>query len=239
MSKATRDKAVDSDFETEGLPQEYAPSEIRYSAGGAVEEILNSISHSIGAGMAIAGLVVLILLTAENPDPWKYLGFSVYGATQILLYLSSALLHGFAPYPRVRTYLARLDHAAIYLLIAGTYTPLSLIILRGTQGWLMFAIVWALALFGIIMKVWILKKPTVYIDALYLPMGWLILLFGRAFLQAAPAGFILWAVIGGVSYSLGFIFYAWQRLKFSHLIWHMFVLAGSISFYLGYSIFVT
>jgi hemolysin III len=227
-----------TDFESEGLPEEYAPSEIRYSAGGAVEEILNSISHAMGAGMAIAGLVVLILITAENPDPWKYTAFSIYGATQILLYLSSAFLHGFAPYPRFRATLARLDHAAIYLLIAGTYTPLALVMLRDRGGWLMFGIIWALAIFGIIMKLWVLKKPTVLIDFLYVPMGWLILAFGRQFLDAAPTGFVIWALIGGVSYTLGFPFYAWQKLKFAHLIWHGFVLAGSISFFLGYSIFI-
>jgi hemolysin III len=242
MSRKTADKreALKSDFDTDGLPDEYAPSQIPYVAGGAMEEILNSISHAVGAGMAIAGLVMLILLTYYRPnaDPWKYVAFSIYGVSQIILYLSSAVLHGFAPYPRIRAFLARIDHSAIYLLIAGTYTPLALVILRGPQGWTIFAIVWALAIFGMVMKLWILKKPTIVMDMLYLPMGWMILLVGRAFITTAPPGFIVWAIIGGVSYSAGFIFYAWQSLKYAHFVWHLFVLAGSISFYLGYAMFV-
>ncbi len=220
------------------MAHELPPSKIAYASGGAVEEILNSLTHAIGAGMSIAGLVVLLVLTSYNPDPWKYVSFSVYGATQIMLYLSSALLHGFAAYPRIRDRLERFDHGSIYLLIAGTYTPLTLVILRGPWGWSLFAVVWALAIIGFVSKVFIMKKLHIAIDTLYLPMGWLILIVVRPFLQLAPAGFILWAVIGGLSYSVGFIFYAWHRLKYSHVIWHFWVLAGSIAFYLGYALFV-
>ncbi|KGE73326.1 hypothetical protein DC28_04130 [Spirochaeta lutea] len=203
-----------------------------------MEEIFNSLTHAIGAGLSIAGLVVLLIVTGENPDPWKYVSFSIYGTTQIILYLSSALLHGFADFPRIRQRLERLDHGAIYLLIAGTYTPLSLVILRGAAGWWLFGVVWAIAIIGLCMKLFVMKKLPLIVDALYLPMGWLIVFVLGPFLRQSPPGFILWAVIGGLSYSLGFIFYAWRSLRFAHVIWHLFVLAGSVSFYLGYAMYV-
>ncbi|AHC15355.1 PAQR family membrane homeostasis protein TrhA [Salinispira pacifica] len=218
--------------------EKLCPDEIKHDGNSAIEEILNSLLHAIGAGMSIAGLVVLLLLSANNPSPWKYTAFSVYGSSQIILYLSSALLHASAPFPLLQRHFSRLDHASIYLLIAGTYTPITLVILRTPLGWTLFGIVWGLSIFGFIMKMWVVKKPNIVIDSLYIPLGWMILMAIGPLARTAPPGFLLWAIIGGVTYSLGFIFYAWKKLPYSHVIWHLFVLAGSIAFYLGFAIYI-
>jgi hemolysin III len=218
--------------------KELSPSEIRYERGGAPEEIVSSITHAMGAGMSIVGLIILLVLTGRDPSVWKYISFSIYGATQITLFLASASLHSFAPYPRLRQYLAKLDHAAIYLLIAGTYTPIALTALRGPWGWSIFGIIWALAALGIFSKVFLMKKLPLVVDALYLPMGWLIIVAIKPLTKAVPGGFLVWAVIGGLCYSAGFAFYAWKKLPFSHVVWHLFVLAGSISFFMAFYLYL-
>ena len=220
------------------LTEELRPSEIHYEAGGAPVEILSSIIHAMGAGMSIVGLIILLVLTGRDPSVWKYLSFSIYGTTQIFLFLASASLHGFAPYPALRRRLGKLDHGAIYLLIAGTYTPVALTVLRGPWGWSIFAIIWTLAAIGVISKVFIMKKLPLAIDALYLPMGWLIVVALKPLSRLVPPGFLLWAVIGGLCYSGGFAFYAWKKLPFSHVVWHLFVLAGSISFFMAFYLYL-
>jgi hemolysin III len=218
------------------LPEELAPSEIRYESGGAIEEVFNSITHAIGAGLSIAGLVALIMLTNQDPDPWKYVSFSVYGASQIMLFLSSALLHSFASLPRIRYYLRIIDTAFIYVLIAGTYTPLGLVAMRDSVGWIVFGIIWGLAIVGIVMKSVVVKDRHIITDLLYVPMGWLILPFFRPILESTTTGFVVWALIGGICYTVGVGFYAWKKLPFSHTIWHLFVIAGSFSFFMAYSV---
>ena len=218
------------------LPEQLAPSEIRYESGGAIEEIFNSITHAIGAGLSIAGLVALIMLTNQNPDPWKYVSFGVYGASQIMLFLSSALLHSFAALPRIRYYLRIIDTAFIYVLIAGTYTPLALVAMRESVGWIVFSIIWGLALIGIVLKSTVVKDRHILTDLLYVPMGWLILPFFHPVLESTNPAFVVWAVIGGLSYTVGVAFYAWKRLPFSHTIWHLFVIAGSVGFFMAYSV---
>jgi len=220
------------------LDQELSPSQIHYPTGKAVEEILNSMTHSIGIGLSIAGLVVLLVITGRNPDTLKYVSFTIYGVSQIILFTASALLHGFAPFPKARAHFERFDHGSIYLLIAGTYTPVTLVILQGAWGWSIFGVVWALALVGFSFKMWVMKKLPLIVDALYLPMGWLIAIAFRPFVEQSPPGFLLWAIIGGVSYSVGFIFYAMKKLPFAHLIWHFWVLAGSIAFYMGFALHI-
>ncbi len=224
--------------EREDFPAELSPGEIRYESGGAVEEILSSISHAMGAGLAVAAMIILLILTGAEPSPWKYVSFTVYGVSQIILYLSSAFLHGFAPFPRIRSRLGRIDHASIYLLIAGTYTPVALTVLRGPWGWTIFGIIWTLALTGMVSKLWIMKKLPIAFDFLYLPMGWLIVIALKPLSGLVSGGFFLWALIGGLSYSIGFIFYAWKKLPFAHLIWHFFVLAGSIAFFIAFALYL-
>lgn len=199
-----------------------------------VEEILNSITHAIGAGLSIAGMIVMLILVGRDPDPGEWVGYSVYGASQILLYLSSALMHGFSGYPRLRSVLGRLDFASIYVLIAGTYTPISLTLLRGPWGWTILSLIWGLAVLGIAVKTWILPRDHRFSDLLYIPMGWLIVVAFGPLIRATTPAFIGWALAGGVSYTVGVAFYSWQRLPFNHLIWHFFVLSGSACFFVGY-----
>ncbi len=218
------------------VPHELKPSEIRHESGGAVEEIFNSITHAIGAGLSIAGLVALIMLTNENPDPWRYVSFTVYGASQILLYLSSALVHSFAAMPRTRYYLRIVDQSFVYLLIAGTYTPVTLVAMRGAWGWSIFGVVWGAAIVGILLKALVYREHHIVTDLLYIPMGWIIVIAIRPTIQAVSTGFLVWAGIGGLSYTLGVAFYAWKRLPFSHTIWHLFVIGGSVGFFMAFSL---
>jgi hemolysin III len=207
---------------------------VHHESGNAVEEIFNSLTHAIGAGLSIAGLVALLFITTLEPDPWKFVSFSVYGATQIMLFLSSAVLHSFATMPRIRYYLRIIDQAFVFVLIAGTYTPLALVAMRDNWGWTLFGVIWGLAVLGILLKVFI-PRGGVLTDLVYVPMGWLVLLFFRPFLESTSAGFALWALIGGACYTLGVAFYAWKRLPFSHTVWHLFVIAGSLSFFMAYA----
>ena len=204
-----------------------------------IEDKLNSVTHSIGAGMSIAGLVFLLVLTRLNGGrAIQYVSFSLYGTFQILLYLSSALTHQFSDIPRIHKSFRILDQASIYLLIAGTYTPVTLLGLQGAWGWSIFGIIWGLAIAGILSKVLIFKEKHLFTDLLYLPMGWVIIIAAKPLVRVMPFGFVLWAVIGGVMYSFGIIFYLSKRIPFSHVIWHLFVLAGSISFYLSFAFYL-
>ncbi len=216
--------------------QELRPSEIRYESGGATEEVFNSLTHAIGAGLSIAGLIALLMLTAENPSPLRYAAFSVYGATQILLYLSSSLMHSFAALPHIRYYLRVVDQCFIYLLIAGTYTPVTLLALGGAWGWWVFGIVWSFALLGIVLKAFVYRDHHIVSDLLYIPMGWTIIIAIRPLIAAVPGEFMLWMLSGGLCYTGGVVFYIWRRLPFSHTIWHLFVIGGSVSFFMGFSL---
>ncbi|MBI9102262.1 MAG: hemolysin III family protein [Spirochaetales bacterium] len=204
-----------------------------------VEEKLNSVTHSIGAGMSIAGMIFLFVLTGLNGGGTiKYVSFSIYGAFQILLYMSSALTHQFSDMPRAHKILRIVDQAAVYLLIAGTYTPVALLALKGRIGWTVFGVVWGVAVLGILSKVLIFRKKNVISDLFYLPMGWIIIFAFKPLISATPMGFVIWAMIGGGSYTVGIIFYLLRKMPFSHVIWHLFVLAGGISFYLGFAFYL-
>lgn len=214
------------------------PAEIRYESGNAIEEIFNSITHAMGAGLAIAGFVALIMLTNMDPDPWKYVAYTIYGVSQILLYLSSALVHSFAALPRIRYYLRIVDQAFVYLLIAGTYTPVTLTAMRGPWGWTVFGIVWTMAIIGIVLKTTVFREHHIITDLLYIPMGWVMVIAFRPMMQVVPHGFAVWMLVGGLSYTIGVVFYAWRKLPFNHVIWHLFVVAGSVSFFMGYSVYL-
>ena len=216
------------------LPEELLPSQIDHDSGGAIEEIFNTLTHAIGAGLSIAGLIPLLLLTGNDPTPWKYIGFSVFGASQILLFLSSALTHGFAAMPRIRRRFAVLDHAFIYVLIAGTYTPVCLIAMRGNWGWVVFGVIWGLAVIGIVLKTAFFDKARLAANFLYIPMGWFVALVFRPLLRATSLQFFIWIMIAGACYTLGFIFFAWRKLPFSHVVWHLFVIGGGVSFFVAF-----
>jgi hemolysin III len=193
-------------------------------------ERFNSISHLIGAVLALAGLVVLVVLSALKGDPWKVVSFTIYGSTLFLLYTLSTLYHSLRG--RAKEIFQKLDHLAIYLLIAGTYTPFTLITLRGVWGWSLFAAVWGLATLGIVVDTLHRDGPRVLQMIIYLLMGWLVLTALYPLIENFPAGGLMWLVIGGLFYTSGIIFYALdEKLRHAHGIWHLFVLAGSICHY--------
>ena len=195
-------------------------------------EKFNAITHLVGAILAIAGTVVLIVLASQQGDPWKIVSVSIYGSTLILLYSFSALYHSVRG--RAKIILRELDHHSIYLLIAGSYTPFCLVTLRGPWGWSLFGVVWGLALFGSLQELW-LKNSTRKLSLLiYIMMGWAALAALFQLLHAlGPAGFA-WLVAGGLFYTAGIVFYVLDtRLKHAHGIWHLFVVAGSASHYVA------
>ena len=202
------------------------PAESAHSAYSAAEEIASSVIHGIGIVLSIAGLAVLAAYVAPGGDVRHIASVGVYGSTLILLYTASTLYHG-VPIERAKPLLRQLDHAAIFLLIAGTYTPFTLITLEGPWGWSLFAIVWTIALAGIWMIVKRIEKRGVTI-ALYVGLGWIGLVAIGPLVRHLPAGGLWLLFGGGVCYTLGVPFYLSRRLPFNHALWHVFVLAGSI-----------
>ncbi len=195
-------------------------------------ERFNSITHLVGAALALAGLVVLVVFASLKGDPWKIVSFSIYGASLFLLYTLSTLYHSLRG--RAKEIFQKLDHVAIYLLIAGTYTPFTLVTLRGAWGWSLFGIIWGLAIVGIIVDTLHKKGSRAIQMVIYLLMGWLIVVAMYPLVQALPTGGLVLLVLGGVLYTSGIIFYALdKRMKHAHGIWHLFVLAGSISHFLA------
>lgn len=192
------------------------------------EELANSITHGIGIYLGVAGLALLVVLTSLYGDAWHIVSCSVYGVTLVLLYTASTLYHSFR-HPRVKRVFRILDHTSIYLLIAGTYTPFTLVPLRGAWGWSLFGVIWGLALCGIVAKVFFIHRFEIFCIFLYLIMGWLVVIASKPLVQMIPARGILWLVIGGLSYTIGVIFYVFdQKFSYAHAIWHVFVLVGSI-----------
>ena len=196
------------------------------------EEIANSITHGIGAALSVAALVLLVVFAALRGDAWRIVGFSIFGTSLFVLYLTSTLYHSFTNL-KVKRFFRVLDHSVIFILIAGSYTPITLTVLRGPWGWTLFGLIWGLAIFGIVMKIAFFDRFNALSLILYILMGWLVVIALKPLLSAAPSGLLIWMGIGGISYMLGIIFYAWERLPFNHAIWHLFVLGGSISHFFG------
>lgn len=194
-------------------------------------ERFNSISHLVGAALALAGLVLLVVLAALQGDPWKIVSFSVYGTTLLLLYTFSALYHSLQG--KAKNIFRKFDHFSIYLLIAGTYTPFTLVTLRGVWGWSIFAAVWSLAIVGIVLDALPRKGQRVLPVIIYIFMGWIILVALKPLLQALPLTGFVGLLLGGIFYTVGIIFFALDtRVRHFHGVWHLFVLAGSLSHYL-------
>lgn len=191
------------------------------------EEIANSITHGIGAALSVAGLTLLVVLAAIYGDVWRVVSFSIYGSSLVLLYLASTLYHSIQ-YPKVKRVLRIFDHSAIYLLIAGTYTPFTLVSMRGPWGWTLFGVVWGLALLGIAFKTVFIGRYEKVATVAYVLMGWLVVAAFKEMLVTIPTGGVIWLLAGGVVYTLGVLFYAWHKLPYNHAIWHLFVLGGSI-----------
>lgn len=201
-------------------------------------ERFNSISHLTGAALAATGTVALIVLAARLGDPWKIVSFSVYGAMLVFLYVSSTLYHSLRG--RSKEILRKFDHCAIYLLIAGTYTPFTLVSLRGAMGWSLFGTVWGLALLGIVQEIWLARGMRIVSLAIYVLMGWLALIAVSPLLAALGRGGFAWLAAGGLLYTVGIAFYATdERLRHGHGVWHLFVLGGSACHYVTVLLYVT
>ena len=196
------------------------------------EEIANSISHGIGALLSIAGLVLFMLFAAGSESGWQIVSLSIFGSTLIFLYLASTLYHGL-PMPRVKQAFKIIDHSAIFLLIAGTYTPFMLVNLRGPWGWSILGIIWVLAILGILLKIMYISKFRKTSMALYVFMGWLAIIGSKEIIAHVPPLSLTFLALGGFSYTIGLVFYAWRNLPFNHAVWHIFVIGGSASHYLA------
>jgi hemolysin III len=201
------------------------------------EEIANSVTHGVGFLLALAALAVMVVFAAMRGTVWHIVACSVYGSTLVMLFASSTLYHSL-PWPRTKAVLKIIDHSAIYLLIAGTYTPFLLISMRGPWGWSLFGIIWGLALVGVVFKVFFAGRFKLLSTLVYIGMGWMAVVAIRPLYLGLPRGGLLWLVAGGVLYTAGTIFYLGRRIPFNHAIWHAFVLAGSLCHFLSVMLYV-
>lgn len=192
------------------------------------EEIWSSLIHGIGIALSLAGLIVLVTLAAQNGNVWVVVSTAIFGVSMVVLYTASTLYHAI-PNPEIKLKLKKFDHISIYYLIAGSYTPFLLVNLRGTTGWIIFGIIWFLALTGTILKLFSQGSGTkLWSIGLYLLMGWLIVFASGQLVSAIPATGLAFLIAGGLFYTLGIFFYVWKSRKYTHAIWHFFVLSGTI-----------
>lgn len=202
------------------------------------EEIVNAITHSMGIVLGIAALAILVVFASMKGDPWKVVSFSIYGSSIVILYSSSTMYHSIKNI-RLKKFFQIIDHSSIFILIAGTYTPFLLVNMRGGWGWSIFGIIWGLAIAGIIIKSIMGTGGDALSAVIYLIMGWLIVVAFHKILVVVPFKGIVWLVIGGLCYSLGTIFFLLdKKLPFNHAIWHLFVLAGSITHFFSILFYV-
>ena len=214
-----------------------SPSPPHVHASRAVE-IANAVTHGLGAVLFAAGAAILITLASLRGDAWVVVSCSVFATSLVVFYTVSTLYHAFRG-PRVKGIFRRLDHAAIFLVIAGSYTPFLLVSLHGAWGWSLFGVIWSLAILGIVFKsIWTGKLP-VLSTALYVVMGWCIVVAWKPLTAAVPPAGVAWLVAGGVIYTVGVAFYALDRkFRWAHPVWHVFVLAGSACHYVAILLYV-
>ena len=203
----------------------------------SVEELANCVTHGVGLALSIAGFVVLVLLAWANGDALHIVSLSVYGASLVALYAASTLYHA-ACGVRAKRLLQVLDHCGIYILIAGTYTPFTLLMLRGGWGWTLFGLAWGIALAGILFRLVFGTRYRVVAVASYVALGWLCIVAIKPMLMLIPTGALAWLVAGGIAYTTGVFFFASERVRHSHAIWHLFVLTGSVCHYLAVVLYV-
>ena len=193
-----------------------------------VEELWHALVHGIGILLSIAALTILVAFSAVHQNVWALVSSAIFGASLVLIYSASTLYHAVQD-KKIKKYLKKLDHIAIYYLIAGTYTPFLLTLLRGTIGWTLFGIIWGLAFLGTVLKLVLPANGTkMWSVTLYLSMGWLVLTASHKLFQTIPSSGLLFLVLGGFFYTAGILFYVWKSKKYTHAIWHFFVLLGSI-----------
>ena len=202
-----------------------------------MEETTNAITHGIGALLALTGTALLVVLAALQGEPWRIVSFSIYGTTLIVLYMASTLYHAIS-HPRAKAFFHVMDHISIFLLIAGSYTPVTLVNMRGVWGWIIFGMVWAIALAGVILKVFFIGRHPVLSGILYVGMGWLIVIAIRPLLLSMPLRGVALMAGGGIFYTAGLIFFAMKKMRYHHAVWHLFVMAGSATQYLAFLLYV-
>ena len=208
-------------------PKKYTPA----------EELANSVTHGVGLGLSLVGAIALVVLTALRGDGWQVVSSSVYGASLVALYTASTLYHSIRP-PGAKRVLRVFDHCAIYLLIAGSYTPFALITLRGGWGWTLLSRVWGLAVAGIVFKVFFTGRLNALSTTIYVLMGWLCIVAAKPIIEMVPTGALWWLAAGGIIYTVGTVFYHNRRVPYSHAIWHLFVIGGSACHYFAISRYV-
>ncbi|ACF14823.1 channel protein, hemolysin III family [Chloroherpeton thalassium ATCC 35110] len=196
------------------------------------EEIANGITHGVGTVLSIIGLILLVRLANEFGDVWWMVSFCIYGGSMILLYLTSTLYHSIQN-PKVKYFFRILDHANIYLLIAGTYTPLLLVSLGGAWGWTMLILIWLIAIAGMSLTSLFMKRFQKFSVATYIFMGWIGIFVLYKLPEFMPITGLFWIGAGGLFYTIGVIFYVWKKLPYHHAIWHVFVLGGSACHYIA------
>lgn len=212
-----------------------AGAEYKPSTG---EEIANSVTHGVGALLAVIALVLMVVLAVRHGDTWRVVSLSIFGATLILLYTSSTLYHALT-HRKAKRVFQILDHSCIYLLIAGSYTPLTLVSLRGPWGWSLFGVIWGLAAVGVVFKAFFTSRFQALSVSLYLVMGWLVVVAAKPMMRDLPPGLLPWLVAGGLSYTLGVVFFALDKKPYFHAVWHLFVLGGSALHFFGMLFYLT
>lgn len=218
-------------------PPQISGAENLYSLA---EEVAHAVTHGLGAVLSIVGLTVLVAKAALYGNAWHIVAASIFGATLVLMYTASTLYHSIPAHtlPAAKRVLRVLDHSLIYFLIAGTYTPFTLITLRGPWGWGLFAFTWGLALAGVVFKVFATGKFEKVSLAIYLLMGWCAIVAIKPLLNTLEPGALALMLAGGLTYTGGVVFYVWQRLRFHHAVWHLFVLGGSVLHFFAVLIYV-
>jgi len=201
------------------------------------EEKINVITHAIGLLLSIAALVLLIIHASSNGSTRHIVSFTIFGASMILLYSASTLYH-YSQTPNIRRKLNILDHASIYVLIAGTYTPFTLVTLKGALGWSIFGITWGIALVGVFLKLFYTGKYDKISTIAYVAMGWIIIFAVKPLIENLPLNGLYWLLAGGVFYTIGAILYSIKKIKFNHAIFHIFVLLGSFSHFMAIYFYV-
>ena len=201
------------------------------------EELANSLTHELGLALSVAGFAVLLILAILHGSALRIVSCSVYGFTLVLLYTASTLYHSVRP-GSMKSAFQVLDHSSIYLLIAGTYTPFTLVVLRGAWGWTLFGLVWGLSLLGILLKIFFTGQFKTVSTGVYVVIGWLVIIAIKPLLADVPLHGLLWIVAGGLFYTLGIVFYACRKLPYNHAVWHVFVLGGSVCHYFAILFYV-
>lgn len=201
------------------------------------EELVNAITHGVGALLSVAGLITLMVVSFTGGDVWRMTSLTIYGASLTILYLASTLYHSFH-HPKTKHYLRIFDHSAIYVLIAGSYTPFALITLREHGGITLFFVMWGITLVGIVFKLFFVKRFNRLSTLLYIAMGWMALFVYEPFVNNMDTNGLYLVIAGGLIYTLGAVFFLWEKLPYNHSIWHLFVMGGSLCHFLAIYYFV-